>query len=499
MTALPNTANTGDLFARHNAGTALIDLTGSDERIIGYAALNGACRSVARGLRARGFRPGDRVAIIAPNSPAFYELFYGSMRAGCVPMQINTRISVDAIGALIEEGRPQVIFTDSEMAACLETEVPIIALDDPAYDEFLDPGPFDTIRPDGDDIAFIPYSSGTTGLPKGILLTNRNSLWALRQMARVIGESGSPEKERIIIAHPLYHKNAMLGSKAMLMGGGSIVLQKKFVEEDYLAAVEKYRVTKLHTVPTMMARLVARQDLLSRFNLSSVAAIHMGSGPIAERLFDAVKERFPRARVRISYGLTEAGPMQFGTHPDRRPTPRMSIGYPLEDCKLRLVNGPNENEGVFQAWNPGVMKGYLNRPEETAKRLLDDGWIDSGDILRRDEDGFYYFVGRADDMFVVSGNNVYPAAVEQVLMKHQDIQETCVVAVDDLVRGQVPHAFVVRRPGISLSEEDVKSFFLAQGPAYQHPRKIHFLDALPLQGTGKVDTRLLKEIATHSV
>jgi acyl-CoA synthetase (AMP-forming)/AMP-acid ligase II len=249
----------------------------------------------------------------------------------------------------------------------------------------------------------------------------------------------------------------------------------------------------------MMARLVARQDLLSRFNLSSVAAIHMGSGPIAERLFDAVKERFPRARVRISYGLTEAGPMQFGTHPDRRPTPRMSIGYPLEDCKLRLVNGPNENEGVFQAWNPGVMKGYLNRPEETAKRLLDDGWIDSGDILRRDEDGFYYFVGRADDMFVVSGNNVYPAAVEQVLMKHQDIQETCVVAVDDLVRGQVPHAFVVRRPGISLSEEDVKSFFLAQGPAYQHPRKIHFLDALPLQGTGKVDTRLLKEIATHSV
>jgi long-chain acyl-CoA synthetase len=499
MAALPSTSNTGDLFASRNAGIALIDLTGSQAKVISYAALNRACCSVARGLKARGFSPGDRVAIIAGNTPAFYELFYGAMRAGCVPMQINRRISVEAIGSLIEEGGPRLVFTDTEMASRLETASPIITMDDSAYDEFLDPGPFDTVRPDAEEVAFIPYSSGTTGLPKGILLTHGNSLWALRQMARVIGESGSPEKERMLIAHPLYHKNAMLGSKAMFMGGGSIVLQKKFVEEDYLAAVEKYRVTKLHTVPTMMARLVAREDLLARFDLSSVAAIHMGSGPIAEQLFDTVKQRFPNAKVRISYGLTEAGPMQFGAHPDGRSTPRMSIGYPLEDCKLRLVNGPNENEGVLQAWNPGVMKGYLNRPEETAKRLLDDGWVDSGDILRRDDDGFYYFVGRADDMFVINGNNVYPMAVEQVLLKHRDIQETCVVAVDDLVRGQVPHAFVVTRVGTPLSAEDVKSFFLAHGPAYQHPRKIHFLDALPLQGTGKVDTLLLKELAANSV
>ncbi len=500
MMAPPTTGNTGDLFAANETeSTALIDLTGPDERIVSYADLNAACRAVARSLRARGLGRGERVAIVAPNMPAFYEVFYGAMRAGCVPMQLNRKIGLEALHTLLEESRPEVVFADTELAARLETEASVIVLNAPSYDEFLDWGPFDSVWPNPDDVAFIPYSSGTTGLPKGILLTHRNSLWALRQMARVIGESASPDQERVIIAHPLYHKNAMLGSKAILMGGGSIVLQRNFVEREYLAAIEKYRVTKLHTVPTMMARLVADDDLLSRFDCSSVAAVHMGSGPIAEKLFTMVNKKFDHAKVRISYGLTEAGPMQFGAHPDGRPTPPMSIGYPLEDCKLRLVNGPDDNEGVLQICNPGVMKGYLNRPEETATRLLEDGWLDSGDILRRDDEGFYYFVGRADDMFVVSGNNVYPAAVEQVLLKHEDIQEASVVAVDDLVRGQVPHAFVVLRPGSRLTAEAVTTFFLAHGPAYQRPRKVHFLDALPLQGTSKVDTRLLKEMATQSV
>jgi acyl-CoA synthetase (AMP-forming)/AMP-acid ligase II len=248
----------------------------------------------------------------------------------------------------------------------------------------------------------------------------------------------------------------------------------------------------------MMARVVAREDLMARYDLSSVAAVHMGSGPIAEKLFDTVVDKFPDAKVRISYGLTEAGPMQFGVHPDGVPTPRMSVGYPLRDCRLRFAEGADRDQGVLQIWNPGVMKGYLNRPKETSARLLDDGWIDSGDILRRDKNGFYYFVGRADDMFVVGGNNVYPAAVETVLLRHQGIQDVAVVPVDDLVRGQAPHAFVVLRQGVELTEEEIKQFFLANGPAHQHPRKIHFLDQLPLQGTGKVDTKVLREIAARS-
>ena len=499
MTYIPATGNTGDLFAaRDSAATALIDLTAPEERVISYAELNAACRGVARALRARGLGNGERIAIIASNMPACYEVFYGAMRAGCVPMQLNRKIGIAALRALLEEARPAVVFADADLAAGVETDALVIVLGTPSYGEFLDLGPFESVQPDPDDVAFIPYSSGTTGRPKGILLTHSNSLWALGQMAKVIGESASPGQERVIIAHPLCHKNAMLGSKAILMGGGSIVLQKNFVETQYLAAVERYRVTKLHTVPTMMARLVADDELLSRFDYSSVAAVHMGSGPIAEKLFTMVKERFKHAKVRISYGLTEAGPMQFGAHPDGRPTPPMSVGYPLADCQLRLAGGRGANEGVLQIKNPGVMKGYLNRPEETAKRLLDDGWLDSGDILRRDAEGFYYFVGRADDMFVVSGNNVYPATVEQVLLKHEDIQEACVVPVDDLVRGQVPHAFVVLRPGSELTAEAITAFFVGHGPAYQRPRQVHILDALPLQSTNKVDTRRLSNIATAS-
>lgn len=496
---LPANGNTGDIFvAQRGDATAVIDLTDrAGPREVTYAQLNAGCRAVARGLRRIGLGQGDRVALMSGNRTSYYEFFFGALRAGCVPMQINIRLTAPVLKAVIEEAEPALIFTDAaRRGSCPEGARIVLLDDDEGLRQFVDPGPFNSVVPDPNDVAFMPYTSGTTGTPKGIQLTHRNSMWALSQMVAVLGDTAT--EERMIIAHPLYHKNAMLGSKSMFLGGGSVVMLDRFNEEAYLAAVERYRVTKLHTVPTMMARIVAQEDLMARYDLSSVRDVHMGSGPISEKLFDTVKSKFSRSRLRISYGLTEAGPMQFGAHPGGVPTPRMSVGYRLPECELRFASG-SESEGVLQIRNPGVMTGYFRRDDETKKRLMPEGWIDSGDILRRDKDGFYYFVGRVDDMFVVGGSNLYPAAVEEVILRHPNVAEAAVVAIDDDVRGQVPHAFVVARQGQALTEKEVKDFVIANAPPYWHPRRVYFLDALPLHGTSKVDVRELRRRAKEAI
>jgi len=187
----------------------------------------------------------------------------------------------------------------------------------------------------------------------------------------------------------------------------------------------------------------------------------------------------------------------FASHPDGRPRPLGSIGYPLEGAEVRLV-GDDPDHGVLHTRNPGVMLGYHNLPDETARRLR-DGWYDTGDICRRDADGFYYFVGRADDMFVCGGENIYPGEVEAMLERHPDILQAAVVPVAHELKGQTPVAFVVPRPGASVTEQVVKAYALAHGPAYAHPRRVEVVTELPLAGTSKIDRAALKARAQGAI
>ncbi len=210
-----------------------------------------------------------------------------------------------------------------------------------------------------------------------------------------------------------------------------------------------------------------------------------------------MRDIFPQARVAGNFGTTEAGPAVFGPHPDGIPKPDTALGYPLPGIGVRLANGKARDvrEGVLELLTPANMPGYHNLPDKTAEVTSEDGWYITGDVMRRDEDGFYYFVGRADDMFVCGGENIYPVEVERLLERHPDIEQACVVPVPDDIRGQMPVAFVVARPGARLDEEAVKAHALAGGPAYQHPRRVVFLAEMPLAGTNKVDRRVLEERA----
>ena len=249
----------------------------------------------------------------------------------------------------------------------------------------------------------------------------------------------------------------------------------------------------------MIAMILRESALLERTDLSSVTGVRMGSAPVSEGLMEAARRAFPYAVIANGYGTSEAGPIVFSAHPDGRPTPDRSVGVAHPHVELRLVadDDGETDEGVLQMRCPALMTGYHNLPEATAKVLTPDGFYITGDVFRRDRDGFYYFVGRGDNMFVSGGENVYPSEIEAVLERHPEIHQAVVVPVDDELKFKKPVAFVVARPAAAPSEAAVKAFALANAAPYLHPRRVWFLPEMPLAGTNKIDRRSLARRAAE--
>jgi long-chain acyl-CoA synthetase len=235
-------------------------------------------------------------------------------------------------------------------------------------------------------------------------------------------------------------------------------------------------------------------------DLSSVEFIRMGSAPVSEALMAATHKAFPKAKVTNAYGTTEAGPVVFGPHPKGLPQPETSVGYPHPQVQLRLVDGDNRNadQGELEMKSPALMNGYHNRPD-VKPPFTADGYYITGDVFRRDGNGFHYFIGRTDDMFVSGGENIYPADVERMLETHPDVSQAVVIPVDDDIKGTKPVAFVIPKAGHQPSEDKIKKYALENAPAYQHPRFVWFVDDLPLASTNKVDRGALKRLAQQRV
>jgi acyl-CoA synthetase (AMP-forming)/AMP-acid ligase II len=291
--------------------------------------------------------------------------------------------------------------------------------------------------------------------------------------------------------------NALSTSHAALAQGDSVVLLPGFTVARYLDAIARYRCTSLTAVPTMLAMLLQQRELLLSTDLSSVRTIRMGSAPVSPGLYQSLRHQFPDAQVSNVYGTTEAGPIGFGPHPKGLDTPQGSLGYPHAEVQMRLsgVQDLAPGEGILEIKCPALMNEYHNLPELTGSALTPDGYYVTGDVFRRDEYGFFYFVGRTDDMFVCGGENIYPGEVETMLERHPSVQQACVVAVPDEIKWRKPVAFVVTRPGAAVTEHELRQHTLLQGPAYQHPRRIWFLKELPLSGTNKIDRQALSQWA----
>ncbi|HXQ51933.1 MAG TPA: class I adenylate-forming enzyme family protein [Stellaceae bacterium] len=490
-------ANAGDLIRRDRdpAKIAIVDLGGeAGPREVSFAALDEAANGVARALTAKGFERGARVAILSANRAEYLAAFYGILRTGLVAVPVNYRFPRATIDFILADCGARLVFCDAARRADCPPHLPAVTFG-VDFERFLNRGPFAAVAVAPDAPALFLYTSGSTGRPKGVVLSHAGQVWTAE--TRLAGVD--LERHRILVAAPLYHMNALALAQFASIAHATIVLLPQFAARAYIEAIARWRCTWLTAVPPMIAMMLRESDLMARTDLSSVELVRMGSAPVSAGLMAALGRALPHAKATNAYGTTEAGPVVFAPHPRGLAPPEMALGVPHPKVALRLVDGADRDavQGVLEMKSPALMLGYHNRPYLSP--LNEDGFYVTGDVFRRDAEGFHYFVGRSDDMFVSGGENIYPGDVERLLERHPDVAQACVVPIEDEIKGMKPVAFIVAKPGRAPSEAEIKSFALVHAPAYQHPRFVWLMDRLPLASTNKVDRVALMRLAAANI
>lgn len=498
--------NLGDLIVRNQDlhKLALIDLGGEcGPREYTYAQLDELINSVARGLVRAGYQVGDRIAILAANRAENLAVYYGIMRAGMVAVPINYKFPKSMIEFIVADSDAKIVFCDNARKSELPIGLPHISFDtlgEYGFEEFIDKGLFATIHPIKNQIAMFLYTSGSSGKPKGVMLSHESHIWVAKTR---IGDKDL-SRHRFLIAAPLYHMNALALAKMACLAHSTIILLPEFNTKTYISAVKKYQVTWLTAVPPMIAMMLHDQAAMSESDFSSVEILRMGSAPVSASLMLAIAKAMPHVQIMNAYGTTEGGPVVFAPHAAGIPLPNLSVGVANPAVEVRLNNQGNihADSGILEMRSPGLLSGYHKAQSRTPplkNPFSEDGFYITGDVFRRDQEGFYYFIGRSDDMFVCGGENIYPSQIEKLLESHPDVEQAAVVGIDDDIKGQKPVAFVVKKISSLVTDQDLKIYTLSNAPAYQHPRHIWFVDALPLATTNKIDKVKLLEFALKNI
>lgn len=488
----------------HGERIAIVDLSRPEPLEITHAALDDRMDRIAAALQARGLKRGDRLLLAMGNRFEFIECFFGAMRAGVVPIPLNHKLGSDTIRFVIKDANaraaivepachPEIakIVEEAELAPCISTDPgtgwenyeTVLAAADPAAVDPPETAPGET--------AFLPYTSGSTGVPKGVLLAHDGMLWGIR-----LSQEYWPMEpdDRALIAGPLFHKNAMRVSvKPMLRVGGSVVILPRFEPKLFLSALAEYDCTHSGGVPAMYRMALAEKELLASLSFPKLKSLEMGSAVVGADLIHAVETAFDTPVVE-AYGLTEGGgPLREPV--DDTEVPRGSCGVVSPEVEVKLVTLDGEEhptEGELWVRSPAVLTGYNNRPELNEQRLI-DGFLRTGDIFRRDEGGCYYFMGRTDDQFSCGGENINPKEVELLLVQHPDVIDAVVAPIAHPVKGLAPAALITVRSKPAPDEDAIKKFTLERGPAYAHPRRVFVVEQMPFNGAGKIDRALAKK------
>ena len=470
-----------------------------------YAELAVRISRLADQLRKAGVSTGDRVAYLGPNHPAFVETMFATHVLGGIFVPLNFRLAAPELDYLLEDSDPAVLVYALSCAPAVRSlaQPPAcrIALGQPAageaeYESWLNGGSPASIdvAVAADDIALILYTSGTTGRPKGAMLTHANLIWNTVNL--LIGVDVASDEVTLVTA-PLFHV-AALGQTLLptFAKSGCAVLTSSWDVDGCYDLIEKHGVTWMFGVATMYAEL-ARSPRWSGADLSSLRSLMCGGAPVSEALIRVYQER--GLVFCQGYGLTETAPGATFLEAGESTGRAGSVGAPVFFGQVKVVRadltevGPGE-PGEVLIRGANVTPGYWKASEATAAALTEDGWFRSGDVATVDEDGYLFIVDRVKDMFVSGGENVYPAEVEKAVADHPAVLEVAVVGVPDGKWGEVGRAFVVCRDGAELSREDLRSFLLTRLAKYKIPVYVDTVDSLPRTGSGKIQKSGLRKL-----
>lgn len=473
--------------------TAFVD----GERELTFGALADRVERLAHGLQSAGVAPGDRVAFLGRNCIALAETMFATMRLGAIFVPLNTRLAVDELQFIVGDCRPSMLVWTQPHGEVVRELGPdqsrIVEADSPAYDALLVDAATELPDPVVEDVAMIQYTSGTSGNPKGVMLSHHNLLWNTFGTLIDTDVIGS---DVALVNAPMFH-TATLNQVVLLtfIKGGTCVLVSKYDPGETLELIERYGVTYMFGVPTMYAGM-AQHPRWSEADLGSIRMLTCGGAPVPASLIETYRER--GLAFQQGYGLTEACPAITFMRADRADADPKATGVPSFFVGVRIADPAGGAadpgaEGEIQAKGPNVMAGYWDNPGATTDAIIDDGWLRTGDIAYQDHAGFVYVVDRLKDMIISGGENVYPAEVEKAVARHEAVAECAVIGVPDEKWGEVGRALVVLRDGYDATADDILGSLDGHLARYKIPRSLIFVDELPHNATGKLVKKRIPE------
>lgn len=465
-----------------------------------YRDLNQRVNQLAAGMQKWGVEKGDRIAIFMPNTPEFIMTYFAIQKLGAVAVALNVLLKHDEVRHILSDSGARIIFAAAEQSEYIPGDIStlerVVVVDGDAGDErhlrhLMDPGTseFKAREMGPDDDAVILYTSGTTGVPKGAVLTQSN---IISNVDVTIHHAGIRNDDVIHLFLPLFHcfgQNFIMNSS--VKQGSTLVMHKRFEPGPVISAIAKYKVTMFLAVPTIYIYILNMKD--EDVDLSSVRYFFTAASVMPLEVAERWHAKYGRP-INDGYGLTECSPFACYNHDVKYKVG--SIGSPVLDVQMKIVDEEGKDVtpgqwGEICIKGPNVMKGYWKRPAETEK-TIQDGWLFTGDVGTQDEEGYYFIVDRVKDMIISGGNNIYPAEVENVLFAHPSVREAAVFGVPDEIKGEAVKAAVVLHPDSTSDAREIIEFCRSKMAKYKAPKEIVFVDELPKSPTGKILKRILR-------
>ncbi len=491
-----------------------------------YAQLKSRVNRLADALNRLGLKKGDRAAILEVNCNQYVEACFATVKLGAIFVPLNFRVRQDELSYLVGEAEPTVLFVGSryvDMVRRVQLQMPsvkhfiIIGGGDKgmlSYDELLESGSpkdktFTEVK--DEDIAMLMFTAGTTGFPKGV--PQEHNAYSSYVLSNVDPPDVEAPPETNLLVVPLYHVAGMQALMASVYGGRTIALMRQFDEKEWFETVQREKATRVMVVPTMLKRIVEYPDF-AKYDLSSVRVVTYGAAFCPYEVLKETIRLFPGRALINAFGGTETSStiaalraedqIVTGKESEAEREKKLkrlssSIGLPTEDVEIQVRDAkgkelPTGKTGEIVVRGPRIMKGYWKNEEKTKEAFTADGWYRTGDMGYKDEEGYIYLGGRADDVIVRGGENIGPSEVESVLTSHPKIEEAGVIGVKDVEWGQQVRAIVRLKKGTSASEADIIDFCRPHLAGFKRPTSVVFVDAeLPKTSTGKIRRRKLRE------